>query len=100
MPEDLSFRLSKLIKNGNTYSCQVRSCSTKQCSVYIKEVSQSEKNKGAHSFPSRDIALNPLSDIEASIVLEENIPVEIIQTDNDVEKTLEDINTDDILKNQ
>ena len=100
LPEDLSFRLSKLMKNGNTYSCQVRSCSTKQCSVYIKEISQSEKNKGAHSFPSSEIALNPLSDIEASIVLEENIPVEIVQTDTDVEKTLEDINTDDLLKNQ
>jgi tetratricopeptide (TPR) repeat protein len=98
LPEDLSFRLSKLIKNGNIYSCQVRSCSTKQCCVYIKEISQSEENKGAHSFPSSDIALNPLSEADATVILEENIPVEIIQTDNDVEKTLEDINTDDILK--
>lgn len=100
LPEDLSFRLSKLIKNGNTYSCQVRSCSTKQCCVYLKETHQSEENRGTHSFPPRDIALNPLSEVDESIVLEENIPVEIVQTDSDVEKTLEDVNTDDILKNQ
>ena len=99
LPEDLSFRLSKLIKSGNEYSCLVRSCSDKQCCIYLKETKQSDKNKGTHSFPSRDIALSPLSEIDESIVLEENIPVEIIQTDSDVEKTLDDVNTEDILKN-
>ncbi|MBP7741009.1 tetratricopeptide repeat protein [Candidatus Woesebacteria bacterium] len=98
LPEDLSFRLSKLIKNGNTYSCQIRSCTTKQCCVYLKEISQSEKNEGAHSFPPKDIALSPLSEIDESIILEENIPVELVRTDEDFERTLEDVNTDDILK--
>ncbi|MCB9813626.1 MAG: hypothetical protein H6772_04435 [Pseudomonadales bacterium] len=98
LPEDLSFRLSKLIKNGNIYSCQVRSCSLKQCCVYIKEIFQSEINKGAHSFPSNDIALNPLSEADDTIILEENIPVEIVQTDNDFERTLDDVHSsaDDI----
>lgn len=100
LPEDLSFRLSKLIKNGNTYTCQVRSCTTKQCFVYLKETFQSETNHGAHSFPPKDIALNPMSEIDESVILEENIPVEIIQTDEDFERTLDDVNTDDILKLQ
>lgn len=98
LPEDLSFRLSKLIKSGNEYSCLVRSCSDKQCCIYLKETKQSEQNKGTHSFPPRDIALNPLSEIDEAIVMEENIPVEIIQTDSDFERTLDDVNTDEILK--
>ena len=100
LPEDLSFRLSKLIKNGNIYSCQVRSCTTKQCCIYLKELYQSDKNEGAHSFPPKDIALNPMSEVDESIILEENIPVELVQTDDDFEKTLEDVNTDDILRIQ
>ncbi len=99
LPEDLSFRLSKLIKNGNIYSCQVRSCSNKQCSVYLKEIYKSIKNGEAHSFPPRDMALNPLSEADDTVILEENIPVEIVQTDNDIEKTFEDLNADEITEN-
>jgi len=99
LPEDLSFRLSKLIKSGNKYSCQIRMCSAKQCSVYLKEITRSPKNQGTQSFPPKDIVLNPLSEINETIVLEENIPVEIVQTDFDTEKTLEDINTDEVVKN-
>ncbi len=99
LPEDLSFRLSKLIKSGNEYSCQIRMCSAKQCSVYLKEIKKSKKNQDTHSFPPKDIALNPLSEVDETIVLEENIPVEIVQTDFDTEKTLEDLNTNDIIKN-
>lgn len=52
LPEDISFRLTKLIQTGNTYHCSIHSCSNNQCSVYLKELIRSEKNKDIHSFPT------------------------------------------------
>lgn len=91
LPEDLSFRLTKLIKNGNKYLCIIRSCSTKECEVYLKETFQSPNNKGTHSFPPNKLTLNSLSDAEDQIILEENIPVEIIETDTDTERTFDEM---------
>jgi len=51
LPEDISFRLTKLINTGNTYECSVQSCSDKKCSVNIKEVCRSKKNCDVQSFP-------------------------------------------------
>ena len=86
LPEDLSFRLTKLMKTGNEYLCLIRSCNTKNCEVYLKEILQSEKNIGTHSFPPSKMSLNPLGDLDEAVVLEENIPVEIVETDNDTER--------------
>ena len=95
LPEDLSFRLSKLIKSGNEYCCLIRSCNQKECEVYIKETFQSPENKGTHSFPPSKMALNPLSEIEDTIIIKENIPMEIVETDTDTEKTLDTVNSSD-----
>ncbi len=94
LPEDLSFRLSKLIKRGNQYSCQVRSCNGTACSVYIKEEVQSAKNADIHSFPPNKNNLATLNDIDEDFLLEKDIPVEIVDTDNDVEKSFEDVESD------
>ncbi len=102
LPEDLSFRLTKLIKSGNTYSCAVRSCCHNTCEVYIREEKRSKQNALTHSFPPSKIALSSLNDnevIDEDLSLEENIPVEIVETDNDTEKNLDEINTDDVIKN-
>jgi len=56
LPEDISFRLTKLIQSGNTYHCSVHSCTNNQCSVYLKELTRSEKNKDVHSFPTSKMA--------------------------------------------
>lgn len=96
LPEDLSFRLTKLMKSGNIYKCLIRSCSQKNCEVYLKEVFQSEKNIGTHSFPPNKMSLNPLSELDEAVVLEENIPVEIVETDTDTERTLDHVDTDDL----
>lgn len=99
LPEDLSFRLSKLMTTGNEYQCLVRSCNQKSCEVYLKETVQSEQNIGTHSFPPNKMSLNPLSDLDEAIVLEENIPVEIVETDTDTERTLDDqLDSDDDLE--
>ncbi len=52
LPEDISFRLTKLIQTGNTYHCSIHSCSSNQCSVYMKELVRGEQNKDIHSFPT------------------------------------------------
>ncbi|MCA9370293.1 MAG: tetratricopeptide repeat protein [Pseudomonadales bacterium] len=51
LPEDISFRLTKLMQSGNTYSCSIRSCSYASCTVHIRETHRSEKNSDTHSFP-------------------------------------------------
>ena len=50
LPEDISFRLSKLINSGNTYSCTVKSCDEKKCMVHISEQKISKKNTNIPSF--------------------------------------------------
>lgn len=102
LPEDLSFRLTKLINTGNTYSCAVRSCCRKSCEVYIREEERSKKNAFTHSFPPSKIALNGLSDadeFDEEFTLEENIPVEIVETDTDTEKNFDEINSEDVVRN-
>lgn len=96
LPEDISFRLSKLIKSGNEYQCLIRSCNPKNCEVFLKESFQAEPNRGTHSFPPNKMSLNPLSEVEESVVLEENIPVEIVETDTDTEKTLDTVDTSEL----
>lgn len=96
LPEDISFRLGKLIKTGNTYDCFVRSCNGKILSVYIKEASRSPKNSNIMSFPGNKAAMNHLSDIDESYLLKEDIPIDILETDSDVEKSLDDVDATDL----
>lgn len=100
LPEDLSFRLTKLITTGNEYSCAIRSCCGKSCEVYIREESRSKQNAQTHSFPPKKIVLNSLLDsdeLDEDFKLEENIPVEIVETDRDTEKDLEDLSTEEVV---
>ncbi|PIS08694.1 hypothetical protein COT75_05395 [Candidatus Beckwithbacteria bacterium CG10_big_fil_rev_8_21_14_0_10_34_10] len=50
IPDDLSNRLFRLIKNGNQYKAVVKSVSEKQLTIFIKEVSKSKKNLDIPSF--------------------------------------------------
>lgn len=94
LPEDLSARLSKLIKRGNTYSCQVRSCSGTACSVYLREESRSTKNANIHSFPINRTTNGSYADLTEDFLLERDIPVEIVDTDTDIEKSFDDMEPD------
>jgi tetratricopeptide (TPR) repeat protein len=95
LPEDLSFRLTKLMNSGNQYQCLIRSCNQKNCEVYLKEILRSKKNLGTHSFPPNKMSLSPLSELDEAVVLEENIPVEIVDTDTDAERII-DLDSDDL----
>lgn len=51
LPDDVSFRLSKLISGGNTYDVLIHSVDKTECSVFIKELSRSKANQNMTSFP-------------------------------------------------
>lgn len=90
LPEDVSFRLAKLIDTGNVYYCCVRSFSGTHCSVYIKELSRSKKNQDVNSFPVSRTTMSALNDFD-TLLLDDDIPVEVVDSDTDVERTLEDV---------
>jgi hypothetical protein len=94
LPEDLSFRLAKLIKSGNKYACRVRSCDGIHCIVHIREVERSTSNRNIASFSNNQTNANiaTINEVDESMI-EKNIPVEIVDTDTDAEKSLEDVST-------
>lgn len=83
LPEDISFRLTKLISTGNTYSCWIRSLDDKNCSVFLKEASATHENRSIPSFPINRATLNGAGDIDELTLLDEDIPIEILTTDED-----------------
>jgi hypothetical protein len=91
LPEDLSSRLTKLIKSGNSYACYIQSVSSGTCSVFIKEVTRSKENEFVNSFPVTKSQLTTLNDmflVDDTMPLQmEDIPLQIVETDADEEKT-------------
>ena len=88
LPEDLSFRLTTLIKNGNEYSCLVKSIHDKSCTVFIKETYRSKKNTNTHSFMvnnSTSKSSGPSFQLDDSLLRQKDIPVTIVNTDDEVD---------------
>lgn len=98
LPEDISFRLAKLIETGNLYYCCVRSFSANHCNVYIKEMERSEKNRDTNSFPINKTSIGSVSDLD-DLLLDDDIPVEVVDSDTDVERTIEDVEPEDTREN-
>lgn len=97
LPEDLSFRLTKLINRGNQYECFIHSISTKSCQVYayLKEVTRSKRNNNILSFPASKNSIATINDIDEKFLLENDIPMEIVSTDTDAEITIDNIQPQD-----
>lgn len=96
LPEDISFRLSKLISRGNEYRCVIYKISDKQCLVQIKEILRSKKNEQIVSFPSSNQTNLVLPD---DFMLEEDIPFEVTgeeEDDEDLELAMEKINKKEV----
>jgi tetratricopeptide (TPR) repeat protein len=75
LPEDLSFRLSKLIGRGNKYMCHIRSVNTGECHVFLREVKRSTKNEYINSFPLNKVNLLTINDIDETFFQEQDIPL-------------------------
>ncbi len=96
LPEDISFRLSKLIGNGNEYRCVIYKVNDKQCLVQIKETLRSKKNEHVVSFPGKLQTNLALPD---DFILEEDIPFEVMEEEedeDDLELAMEKINKKDV----
>lgn len=81
LPEDLSFRLTKLLKNGNEYQSFVYSTSNHSCIIYIREVVRSVANQDVHSFPLVKSNLATINDLDQDFLFEDNIPVQMLDSD-------------------
>ncbi len=85
IPEDISERLIKLIKTGNKYECIIQNCETNQCVVHVKEKKVSPENEGLHSFSIEDGGNSDhIKKIADHYKVKDDIPVEIVNTDEDV----------------
>lgn len=96
LPEDISFRLSKLISNGNEYRCVIYKVNDKQCLVQLKETLRSKKNENIVSFPGK--LQNNLA-LPDDFILEEDIPFEVMdeeEDEDDLELAMEKINKKDV----
>jgi len=95
LPEDLSYRLTKLMNRGNKYECLVHSANEKECHLYIKETVRSKKNEHINSFPLNRTSIAAINDVDERFLLENDIPITIVSTDEDTEKTIDDIDASD-----
>jgi len=87
LPEDISVHLSQLIKTGNEYACVIRSVSKQECTVFIKEKSQSPENKHVPSFPmyNRSAQADADEDILVSDMIDTDDVLTIVEKDIEIE---------------
>lgn len=96
LPDDLSYRLNKLIKRGNEYKCLVHSFAENTCRVHLQEAKSSPKNKHLLSFPTNKASTTSSTGADEEFLIEDDIPVETGEHEDDrsgdFEDTLEKIN--------
>ena len=79
LPDDVAFRLQKLLKTGNTYSVFIQSTTKKSCIVFIKETFRSESALSTPSFLS---TANQSPALQEDVLLDE-APLDTRETGND-----------------
>lgn len=79
LPDDIAFRLQKLIQAGNTYSVFVQSTGKRACVVFIKELTRGSKVMSTPSFP---ITSSQAPTFQEDVLLEES-PLDTRETGND-----------------
>lgn len=97
LPDDISYRLNKLISRGNEYQCLIHSCAENACSTHLREAKTSTKNKHVLSFPpAKANTVNQTGGMDEEFLIEDDIPVETGEHEddqsNDFEDALEKIN--------
>lgn len=65
LPDDVSFRLSKLMAGGNTYDVLVHNVDKTDLAVFIKEVTRSKANQNTTSFPMGAAVTNTAEETDA-----------------------------------
>ncbi len=86
LPDDISFRLIKLMRTGNQYTCYVQTVKNNLCCVYLKEVKRSKRNLNMQSFPVGDKA--GFKEVEVKEIkdkYQEKIPFEVLEFEQEDE---------------
>lgn len=91
LPEDLSFRLAKLILQGNTYSCQVRSATHAGCSVFIRELTRSQRNQTVTSFPINRSTLLSAYQADEPLVVDEETDLGALEFETETDTESEEV---------
>lgn len=81
LPDDIAFRLQKMIAAGNLYSVCVQSTSKKSCLVFMKETHKNPNSPFATSFPLS----GQLRTTHQEDVLLDEAPLDIRETGDEVE---------------
>lgn len=87
LPDDIAFRLQKLIKLGNTYKALVQSTTKNSCALFIKEVHRSPEALNTASFPTT--AGNHSLSLQEDVLLDEP-GLEMLDTPNEPSNTDEE----------
>lgn len=90
LPDDLSYRLNKLIKRGNEYGCLIHSFAENTCRVHLQETKTAPKNKHLLSFPANKTNTTTATGAEDEFLIEDDIPVETGEHEDDRSSDFED----------
>ncbi len=93
LPDDVSFRLSKLIAGGNTYDVLIHSVGKTECAVFIKELYRSKSNQNTTSFPMGTTVMLSADDSESENYLfmdEQEQEVRYVKTPTTSDQNAED----------
>ena len=95
LPDDISKRLIKFIKNGCKYEAYVKSANQHKVTIFIKEIKKTTRYKDQPSFTTltdSPLALDRNGKIKARV---ENQRLKDLENENEVEEEVEDIQEDE-----
>jgi tetratricopeptide (TPR) repeat protein len=101
LPQNISARLTKLIKNGNEYRCTIHSINSdsSKCKVLVKECKVSEANQGITSFPVNQQEESDLfRDLAGDFSTQDETepPVTLDENEEEINLEVEDNSDDDL----
>lgn len=94
LPEDISFRLARLIETGNKYESCIRSFSGSHCSLYIKETYRTPENSDINSFPLNKSNLAAINEVDEHFLVDDDAIITAVEADAE-EKPFEDFDTEE-----
>lgn len=83
LPDDLSFRLGKLLRGSNKYEALIKSLEAHAVLIFIRETERSKRFKNTPSFPTTAVS-SYYADLSRAIIKEE--PVDIRETGEEEEQ--------------
>lgn len=83
LPDDLSFRLGRLIRGGNKYEALIKGLEGNTVIIFIREIERSKRYKDTPSFPTT-AAVSYYADLRRAVIQEE--PIDTRETGEEEEK--------------